>query len=145
MKFTESDGKQPCVITVQGDKFTLEQDKWYMLNIVKFKYIRSIYIAVRKEYNFQIVVVQSKGRERVISFKQYQLDNFSRYLLDHREDVAKRNLETMESYLRKQEYSNQLSGNDFNDIDFNKVVSSDKLKDLKLEENFNQQLIDKLG
>jgi hypothetical protein len=61
-------------------------DKWYMLNIVRFKYLYSFTGLTNNLTKYRFAIVSARGNVVEKWYKKHHLENFDQSLLDRRQD-----------------------------------------------------------
>lgn len=87
----EPEDYSPIKVKIGGVEKELQSDKWYMLNIVRFKYCYSVTRTHTRETRYRFIIFNTRGNKNVVFYKKYQLEKFDSLLLDNRRDVIMNN------------------------------------------------------
>lgn len=135
--------ESPITVKIGGVDTVLESYKWYMLSIVRFKYLYSTTGQTSKRTKYKFIIVNQWGNNIKQYFFRYQLDNFDSVMLDNRIDVIRANKIFGENAMKNAEtYSEELVKKKMEDLqikDYNK--NSMLPKTGESEDSLNENIV----
>lgn len=110
--------ESPITVKIGGVDTILESYKWYMLSIVKFKYLYSTTGQTSNRTKYKFIIINQWGNNKQKYFFRYQLDKFDSLILDNRRDVKNANKLFGENALKNAEtYSEELVKKKMEDLE----------------------------
>jgi hypothetical protein len=139
--------ESPITVKIGGVDTVLESYKWYMLSIVKFKYLYSTTGQTSNRTKYKFIIINAYGNKKIKYYLRYQLDKFDSLMLDNRRDVKKANRIFGENAIKNAEtYSEELVKKKMEDLQL-KDYDKDSMLPItgESEEDLNNNTILNLG